>query len=88
MPTLIDAAQLLVADVGEAVGPLELAGDRLDERVLLERVEHRRPSRLHHRLELVWGMVALGHEERIGHQVGGALVELVEVELHAPMIDR
>ena len=88
MPTLIETAQLLVADVGEAVGPLELARDRLDERVLLERLEHRRPRRLHHRLELGWSMVPLGDEQRIGHQVGGALVELVEVELHAPMIDR
>ena len=85
MPTLMDAAQLLIADVGEAVGPLELARDRLDERVLLERVEDRRPSRLHHRLELVWSMVPLGDEQRIGHQVGGALVELVEEELHALM---
>jgi hypothetical protein len=33
-------------------------------------------------------MVALRDEERIGHEVGGAFVELVVEELHAPMIDR
>jgi hypothetical protein len=33
-------------------------------------------------------MVPGGDEERVGHEVGSALVELVEVQLHGPMIDR
>ncbi len=81
-------AQLLVADVREAVVALELAGNRLDEGVLLECVEHRGASRVHHRRELLWGMVALRSEEGIGHQVRCALVELVKEESHQPMIDR
>ena len=69
------------------MGPLELPRDRLDQRVLLVGVEDRRPGGPGHRLELGWGKVALGHEERVGHQVRGPLVKLVEVERHAPMID-
>src|SRR5688572_10155407 len=81
-------AQLLVADVGETMRSLELAGHRLDDGVLLVSVDHLLPRRLDHLRELGRSVVALGCEQRIGHEVGGALVELVEVELHAPMIAR
>ncbi len=67
---------------------LELARHRLDQGVLLERLEHRCARGLDHRLELGWGMVALGHEKRIGQQIGRAFVDLEEEERHGPMIDR
>jgi ribosome-binding ATPase len=79
-------AQLLVADVGESVRALQLAGHRLDERVLFVRLQDGRSRRLDHRLELRWGMVALRDENGVGHEVGCALVKLVEEELHASMI--
>ena len=64
------------------MAPLQLAGDRLDQGVLLERLDDslaRHPDELG---KFLGGVLALGGENGIGEEVGGSLMELVEEEWH------
>src|SRR5256885_2446142 len=80
--------QLLVTDVREACRAFELARDCLDQRVLLERLEHPAASLLDECGELLGGVALLADEQRIGHQVRRTFVHLIEGEGHGAMIDR
>jgi hypothetical protein len=71
-----------VAHEDEAVGPLELGRDRLDERVFLECLGDGRAGLLDQREELVARHLDLACEDDVRHEVVVALVHLVEV--HEP----
>ena len=71
-----------IVDVEEAVAPLELVRDRLDERILLEPLDDL-AARLEHELEeLLLVELRVVREQDVGVDVVVSLVELVEV--HVP----